>query len=67
MSQAMTCFCGAVGTPEELFDEDGLEALCGGLGTLYCYCGGDLCVCHHHGEVDCPGCVDCEPDETPDE
>ena len=22
-----------------------------------------MCVCHHHGAVDCPGCPDCEGDE----
>lgn len=29
---------------------------------LYCICGGDFCVCHNHGEVECDGCEDCEDD-----
>lgn len=24
--------------------------------------GGDLCVCHNHGEAECHGCPDCEDD-----
>lgn len=51
------CWCGE---REPLYDEDGLDATCGGSGTLYCRCGGDQCVCHHHGEVECQGCEDCE-------
>ncbi len=58
-----TCFCGAHGTFEELHDMDGLDKKCGGTGMLYCYCGGDLCVCHNHGEVECFGCEDCENNE----
>lgn len=53
------CWCGASGEYSQLFDEDGLEATCGGLGVLHCRCGGDFCVCHHHGEVQCFGCPDC--------
>ena len=56
----ITCWCGAQGTYEELFDDSGLPPTCGGLGTLHCECGGDQCVCHHHGEVDCVGCEDCD-------
>lgn len=33
---------------------------CGGTGMVNCYCGGDQCVCHNHGEIECPGCWDCE-------
>jgi hypothetical protein len=29
---------------------------CQGLGTVNCYCGGDLCVCLNYGEKDCPTC-----------
>jgi len=59
--ELITCWCGATGTYEELFDETGLPpGGCGGIGILNCECGGDLCVCHHHGEVECPGCRDCE-------
>lgn len=62
-SGAMTCWCGATGSYNELFDDSGLDARCGGLGVLNCHCGGDLCVCHYHGERDCFGCKDCEGDE----
>jgi len=34
---------------------------CFGAGIVDCLCGGDGCVCHNHGLVDCEGCVDCEP------
>jgi len=54
-----TCWCGVSGTYDELFDDAGLPDTCGGLGVRYCECGGDLCVCHHHGEVPCEGCEDC--------
>ena len=55
-----TCWCGAKGTYHELFDDSGLEEGCGGGGTLNCFCGGDFCVCHHHGSTECPGCEDCD-------
>lgn len=55
----MTCWCGVKDAYFAPVRADG----CGGLGTLNCYCGGDLCVCHNHGEVECPGCEDCEPDD----
>ena len=61
------CWCGASGTYEQLFDDSGLDDTCGGLGSLHCHCGGDLCVCHHHGEVECPGCEDCDIDDSGDE
>lgn len=54
----LRCHCGELGTYEELFDDAGLEP-CGGLRTTQCVCGGDLCICHNHGETECPGCVDC--------
>ena len=54
----ITCWCGATGKYEEMFAP--LPARCGGSGMLDCYCGGDLCVCHNHGEQDCYGCEDCE-------
>lgn len=57
------CWCGARGTYEELFDDSTLEETCGGLGTLHCHCGGDLCICHHHGSTECPGCEQCEIDD----
>jgi hypothetical protein len=40
-------------------EDDGLESRCGGSRTLHCFCGGDLCVCGNQGEVECPGCPDC--------
>jgi hypothetical protein len=33
---------------------------CGGAGYIECFCGGDQCVCHNHGEVECFGCADCD-------
>ena len=40
---------------------------CGGHGYIPCYCGGDNCVCGNDGEIECDGCVDCEPDDIDDE
>lgn len=58
------CWCGAKGTYEELCDPLGLPpGNCGGAGYKICECGGDQCVCHHHGEVECDGCEDCDPEE----
>lgn len=31
------------------------------------FVGGDLCVCHHHGEVPCNGCEDCNWGNPDDE
>lgn len=56
------CWCGEAGWYSELCDEDGLEPTCGGTGERHCFCGGDLCVCHHHGSDPCDGCADCDPD-----
>lgn len=36
-----------------------LPRWCEGSGTIYCRCGGDLCVCHWHGEAECLGCSNC--------
>lgn len=38
-----------------------VEGTCGGTGMIECHCGGDLCVCHNHGEAECFGCEYCEP------
>jgi hypothetical protein len=57
-SEQMACWCGAKGSYDDLFAP--LPARCGGSGYFDCHCGGDLCVCHNHGEVDCVGCQDCE-------
>lgn len=57
------CWCN--GRRDNWFSEDYLDPDCGGMGVLHCYCGGDQCVCHWHGEVACFGCPDCE--ETEDE
>ena len=63
--EIITCWCGEEGTEEELFSDDPYLDTCGGTGFLYCHCGGDLCVCHHHGqEIECPGCEDCEGDDA---
>lgn len=56
------CWCGAE-NPYCADVEDGLDETCGGSGVLHCYCGGDLCVCHNHGEVQCDGCPDCDFDD----
>lgn len=61
--ELVTCWCGARGTYEELFADDFLEESCAGTGTVNCFCGGDLCVCHNHGEAACPGCEECDGDE----
>jgi len=53
------CWCGAIGTYDEMFSDD-LAGGCGGMGVIDCRCGGDLCVCHNHGEIQCCGCDDCE-------
>jgi hypothetical protein len=65
--EIITCWCGERGTYEELFDDD-VPDTCGGLGVLHCSCGGDsgFCVCHNHGEMECPGCEDCESDGSAD-
>jgi len=57
------CWCGVVGNYDEMCDDAFLPETCGGLGVMDCLCGGDLCVCHNHGEVQCFGCEDCEDDE----
>lgn len=60
----ITCWCGAQGTYDEVFNDSGRPSgPCGGSGHVDCNCGGDQCVCHHHGVTDCPGCEDCEPDD----
>lgn len=62
---AFTCWCGESGTFAEMFG-DALRSHCGGSGQLRCLCGGDFCVCHYHGETECPGCEDCEYDAETD-
>lgn len=64
--QILTCWCGAKGTYNELFDGTVFKQTCSGLGTLHCHCGGDLCVCHNHGEVECPGCENCKTNDSID-
>lgn len=61
MTTNARCHCGAPLTKDS-FSKTGLQASCGGIGVLHCYCGGDFCVCHYHGETDCPGCRDCQTD-----
>lgn len=56
------CWCGAK-NPYHAEIHGG----CGGMGILNCICGGDLCVCHNHGEVECFGCPDCEDREDDDD
>jgi hypothetical protein len=56
MMGAVKCWCGV----ENPYFGEVAPGPCGGSGTLYCYCGGDRCVCHNHGEVECHGCDDCD-------
>lgn len=58
--EVVRCWCGVEGPYDELHDDAVFDQDCGGSGVLYCECGGDLCVCHNHGEVPCPGCDDCD-------
>ena len=62
-SETFECWCGAVGRFEEMFDFTDSEGGCGGSGIINCECGGEFCVCHHHGEYECPGCDECKGDE----
>ena len=55
----ITCWCGATGHYDELFSRDSLDEYCCGTSILRCRCGGDKCVCHHHGYAECPGCENC--------
>lgn len=50
-----TCWCG---TRNAYFAR--VYGQCSGTGSIECICGGDFCVCHNHGEVDCDGCANCE-------
>lgn len=49
------CWCGV----ENPFFAPFPYKRCNGNPVIDCHCGGDLCVCHNHGEVECPGCEDC--------
>src|SRR5579885_3616338 len=53
--EIITCWCGAMGTFDELFAPEVYEENCGGSGVLHCFCAGDFCCCHHHGQLECPG------------
>lgn len=59
---ANQCWCGV----KNPYFSDDLDTRCDGSGMLYCHCGGDLCVCHWHGEVQCIGCEDCEANDDRD-
>ena len=50
------CWCG---TKNPQFNPRGLERGCGATGFRSCFCGGDQCVCHYHGGIECDGCEDC--------
>lgn len=45
------CWCGE---PHPYYAP--IRRTCGGTGHVDCLCGGDFCVCHNHGEVECYGC-----------
>jgi hypothetical protein len=49
------CWCGE---PNPYYAP--VPSRCDGHGYNNCLCGGDFCVCHNHGEVECFGCPDCE-------
>jgi hypothetical protein len=65
--EIIACWCGASGTCEELFDDSDEDEGCGGSGMIQCFCGGDQCVCHNHGEYECSGCDDCGIDIDDDD
>ena len=58
------CWCGV---RRPYFSDEPFEEGCGGSGLRLCFCGGDLCVCHWHGEVQCDGCQDCNYGDPDDE
>jgi hypothetical protein len=58
------CYCGE---PNPLYNRAFLDKTCRGSTSLHCDCGGDICVCHYHGEVECLGCVDCEGGDFDDD
>jgi len=62
-----TCWCGAELSDDDLLTMlDELPPTCGGTGTMHCHCGGDQCVCHNHGAVQCDGCEDCDREREDD-
>jgi hypothetical protein len=56
----MPCWCGVSRAWFALPPEG---ETCGGLRIINCECGGDQCVCHNHGEMECPGCEDCDEED----
>lgn len=54
----MKCWCGE---PRPYFETSPalMSSSCAGTGELDCLCGGDQCVCHNHGTVECDGCGAC--------
>jgi hypothetical protein len=60
------CWCGVYGPATEMFQVAFLDEDCGGWGHRICRCGGDSCICHHHGGAWCEGCPACREDEVPD-
>ena len=66
--EIVTCWCGVTGPASEMFSDEPYDETCGGTRHLECYCGGDLCVCHHHGQsIECPGCEDCRYGDDDDD
>lgn len=55
----MACWCGERRPYYETASAL-LSSSCAGTGELDCLCGGDQCVCHNHGTVECPGCGACQ-------
>lgn len=68
---AYRCWCGDEVDAEEqralTAEQLSYRTGCAGLGFYRCLCGGDFCVCHNHGDIECPGCRDCrDPEELED-
>ena len=63
IDEEFQCWCGEKGPYSEMCDSSVFAQGCGGTGMIYCECGGEFCVCHNHGEIECPGCEDCEGDD----
>lgn len=60
----MKCWCGE---PRPYFETSPalMSSSCAGTGELDCLCGGDQCVCHNHGTIECDGCGACGGYEGP--
>ena len=55
------CWCGV---ENPLYEP--IADRCDGDRYIECLCGGDFCVCHNHGTVQCVGCLDCNDYDDPE-